>query len=155
MVAVNFVVEWGKLWTIFPDVLTAKVILEQILKNTRSKLLKRRFTKNELFKIRNLIPIQWLIKEQLGIASKHSEGYFRFLCPLCNQFQTGIKVEKNLARCFRCETNFNPIDMVINVKGFEFIETVEYLQPFLPDTSDSGSDKLEQHSEMLSKKDSG
>ena len=79
--------------------------------------MKRRFTGGELFNIRNLIPIDWLIKEQLNIPSKVSEGFLRFLCPLCNEFQTATNPKTNLARCFRCETNFNPIDLVMTVKG--------------------------------------
>jgi len=87
--------------------------------------MKRRFTGNELFKLRNLIPIDMLIKEQLNMESKISEGYLRFLCPLTN-------AKTNLARCFRCEKNFNPIDLVMTVKAVGFIESVQYLKKLLP-----------------------
>ncbi|MCK5232193.1 MAG: hypothetical protein KAR13_18115 [Desulfobulbaceae bacterium] len=97
----------------------------------------RRFTGDELFELRNLIPINWLIKEHLNIPSKDSEGFFRFLCPLCNEFQTATNPKTNLARCFRCETNFNPIDLVMTVKGIGFVESVKYLKTFLPGTPDS------------------
>ncbi len=98
--------------------------------------MKRRFTGNELFKLRNLIPVDLLIEEQLNIPSKISEGYFRFLCPVCNEFQTATNPKTNLARCFLCEKNFNPIDLVMVVKGVGFIESVQYLKNLLPDIPD-------------------
>jgi predicted RNA-binding Zn-ribbon protein involved in translation (DUF1610 family) len=94
--------------------------------------MKRRFTGHQLFKLRNLIPIDMLIKEQLKIPSKMSEGYLRFLCPLCGEFQTATNAKTNLARCFRCEKNFNPIDLVMTVKSVGFIESVQYLKKLLP-----------------------
>jgi hypothetical protein len=111
--------------------------------------MKRRFTGNELFKLRNLIPIDRLIKEQLNIPSKDIEGFFRFLCPLCNEFQTATNPKTNLARCFRCQTNFNPIDLVMIVKGIGFVESVKYLKPLLPDTPDSPTDQRRQLNGML------
>jgi hypothetical protein len=93
--------------------------------------MKRRFTGDELFKLRNFIPIDRLIEDNLNIPSKQSEGFFRFLCPLCNEFQTATNPATNLARCFLCERNFNPIDLVMIVKGVGFIESVNYLKPFL------------------------
>lgn len=94
--------------------------------------MKRRFTGDELFTLRNFIPIDRLIEDNLNIPSKQSEGFFRFLCPLCNEFQTATNAATNLARCFLCERNFNPIDLVMIVKGMGFIESVNYLKPFLP-----------------------
>ena len=111
--------------------------------------MKRRFSGVELFKIRNLIPVEWLIKEQLNIPSKMSEGIFRFLCPLCNEFQTATNPKTNLARCFRCETNFNPIDLVMTVKGIGFVESVNYLKPFLPDPADRPMERGQQLHRML------
>lgn len=111
--------------------------------------MKRRFTGGELFNIRNLIPIDWLIKEQLNIPSKVSEGFLRFLCPLCNEFQTATNPKTNLARCFRCETNFNPIDLVMTVKGMGFVESVKYLKPFLPDPPDRPTDQRQELNRML------
>lgn len=98
--------------------------------------MKRRFTGHELFKLRNLIPVDKLIKEQLKLPCKISEGYFRFLCPVCNEFQTATNPKTNLARCFRCETNFNPIDLVMIVKDVGFVESVKYLKALLPDIPD-------------------
>jgi hypothetical protein len=115
----------------------------------RRNAMNRRFTGNELFKLRNLIPIDLLIKEQLNIPSKISEGYFRFLCPVCNEFQTATNPKTNLARCFRCEKNYNPIDLVMLVKGVGFIESVNYLKKLLPEKPDEPVSPQQQVNEML------
>jgi DNA primase len=89
--------------------------------------MKNRYSKEQLRRLRNDIPINVLISELLQMPSKISEGYFRFLCPLCSEFLTATNPKTNLARCFRCEKNFNPIDMVMTVKHFSFREAVDYL----------------------------
>ena len=90
--------------------------------------MKRRISADELYELRNKIPIDAVIRDLLGIPSKNSEGYFRFLCPVCSEFQTAVKPSTNLARCFRCERNFNPIDLVMAVKALGFMESVTYLR---------------------------
>ncbi len=77
------------------------------------------------------VPINLLIAEFLRLLSKISEGYFRFLCPLCSEFLTAINSKTNLARCFRCEKNFNPTDMVMQVNHCNFKEAVEYFDSFV------------------------
>jgi len=84
-----------------------------------------------LRQLRNDIPIEQLIAHVLEITHKHTEGYFRFLCQLCYEFNTAIKKETNLARCFRCRRNFNTIDMVMTYYGLDFRETVQFLTPAL------------------------
>jgi hypothetical protein len=93
--------------------------------------MKRHFSSRELFALRNHISIDTLIEKHLRVPSKFSDGYFRFLCPYCHQFQTATKLKTNLARCFRCERNFNTIDMVIICKGLKFVEGVKYLKTIL------------------------
>ena len=90
--------------------------------------MKQRFTRGELFQLRNRIPVDWLIKEQLHIPSKVIEGIFRFLCPLCNEFQTATNPKTNLARCFLCQKNFNPIDLIMTVGNCGFLDAVEFLK---------------------------
>jgi DNA primase len=90
----------------------------------------KRFTQNELFELRNHIPISALIADRLNIPSKTREGQFRFLCPLCGEFQTATNATTNLARCFRCEKNFNTIDMVMTCENTSFIETVHTLKAY-------------------------
>jgi len=93
--------------------------------------MKRRFSAEELFELRNSIPINVLIEELLKIPCKTSEGYFRFLCPICNEYRTATKCSSNLARCFGCEKNFNTIDLTMAVKASGFIESVNYLKGVL------------------------
>ena len=93
--------------------------------------MKRHFSSQQLFMLRNHIPINTLIEKHLKLPSKFSEGFFRFLCPLCNEFQTATNPKTNLARCFRCERNFNTIDMVMIYKGLKFVDGVKYLKVIL------------------------
>ena len=88
---------------------------------------KTQYTRDELFVLRNHVPVDSLIK-QLGIPSKMSEGCFRFSCPICREFDTGVNPATNLARCFRCEKNYNTIDLVILVKKSDFIHSVKFLK---------------------------
>ena len=95
----------------------------------------RRFSGEELYQLRNLIRIDLLIDLERGVPCRETGGIFRFLCPLCREFQTATNAKTNLARCFRCECNFNPIDMVMIVKGLLFVNSVRYLQQLLEDTA--------------------
>ena len=109
----------------------------------------KHFTRNELFELRNHIPIHILIEERLKIPAKISEGYFRFLCPLCGEFQTATNRKTNLARCFRCNKNFNTIDMVMTCENATFVETVNtlkaYRQEFKPQAGIHGKEDREEH----------
>ena len=69
-----------------------------------------------------------LIRDHLQIPSKIRDGFFRFLCPFCNEFQTAVNPATNLARCFRCEKNFNTIDLVMLVRKYGFRDSVLYLK---------------------------
>lgn len=85
------------------------------------------YSKKLLIGLRNEMPISIIIADILDIPSKTADGYFRFLCPVCNEFDTATNPKTNLARCFRCKRNFNPIDMVMVVKRMNFKDAVEYL----------------------------
>ncbi len=87
-----------------------------------------RYSKELLRELRNDIPIAWLIAEGLELPSKISEGYFRFLCPRCREFNTATNSRTNLARCFRCNENFNPIDIVMIARRANFTEAVQFLR---------------------------
>lgn len=84
-----------------------------------------------LRRLRNEIPIFDLIRLHLDLTAKVQEGYLRFLCPLCNDFYTATNPRTNLARCFRCEKNFNPIDLVMIVRKCPFLEAVAFLEKLL------------------------
>ncbi|MEA3391633.1 MAG: CHC2 zinc finger domain-containing protein [Candidatus Marinimicrobia bacterium] len=95
----------------------------------------KKFSSRELFELRNAIPVEFLIQNVLQVPSKTSEGVFRVLCPICNEFQTGVNPNVNLMRCFRCEKNFNAIDLVMEVQGCGFKESVLFLQHILEKNS--------------------
>jgi hypothetical protein len=88
-------------------------------------------SKTHLRNLRNRIEIIPLIADNLELPYKTHDGRFRFRCPLCHDFDTAVNLDTNLARCFRCQRNFNPIDMVMTVKRYSFMQTVQYLQPIL------------------------
>ncbi len=90
----------------------------------------QRFLKDELFRLRNHIPINDVIVRVLDLPSKTRDGYLRFLCPICSEFMTACNPKTNLARCFRCERNFNPIDLVMVVKGLNSTLTVNRKNKF-------------------------
>ena len=87
-----------------------------------------RFSSRELFEFRNNIPVDVLIRDHLKIPSKINDGIFRFLCPLCNEFQTAVNPATNLARCFLCEKNFNTIDLVMEVRKYGFRDSARFLK---------------------------
>lgn len=93
--------------------------------------MKRRVPKHLLFVMRNKIPVDQLISEVLLLPCKNSEGFWRFLCPQCHEFRTAANKRTNLARCFLCKRNFNPIDIVMVVKGCDFLEAVDFLKRVL------------------------
>ena len=87
----------------------------------------RRYSKEYLRRIRNEIPISKLIADVLDIPGKVRDGYFRFLCPICSEFDSATNPDTNLARCFRCKRNFNSIDLVMIANRCNFVEAVEFL----------------------------
>ena len=90
----------------------------------------RRFSSEELYSLRNDIPIDRVIKNALDIHCRISQGCFRFLCPLCNEFNTAINPATNLARCFRCKKNFNTIDLVMTVTQLDFVNSIRFLRDY-------------------------
>jgi len=91
----------------------------------------QRFQRDLLRSLRNDIQISKLIRSRLDLPSKEREGFLRFLCPLCSEFHTATNPKTNLARCFRCRVNFNPIDLVMAVEGCRFVDAVKILAPLL------------------------
>ena len=78
--------------------------------------------------IRNQIPIEKVIVTMLNLEVRHTPKWLRFRCPRCHGFHTATYPDTNLARCFDCKENFNPIDLVMAVAGYTFVEAVEYLK---------------------------
>ena len=88
--------------------------------------------RQRLRQIRNCVAIDRVLTE-VGLPVKRTEGYLRFLCPLCREFNTATNPRTNLARCFRCEKNFNTIDLVMLVENRSFLEAVHHLESLLDD----------------------
>lgn len=86
------------------------------------------FSSEELSALRNRISIRHLIEVLLGIPSKEIEGVFRFLCPKCREFHTAVNPKTNLSRCFRCEENFNTIELVMKDRQLNFVQSVKFLK---------------------------
>lgn len=89
------------------------------------------FSPDFLRKLRNDIPVDYLIVHLLKIPYKFSKGFFRFLCPHCSDYDTATNRKTNLARCFRCQKNYNPIDLVMISKGASFLNAVKFLKLIL------------------------
>ena len=81
--------------------------------------------------IRNQIPIDAVIINLLNIEVQNDHQILRFQCPLCSNFHTATNHKTNLARCFDCQKNFNPIDLVITVVKCNFLDAVQYLEDSL------------------------
>lgn len=88
----------------------------------------RRFSDEELRAVRNKIAMRDLICTTLEIPCKEVEGVFRFLCPKCGEFQTAINPKTNLSRCFRCQRNFNSIEIVMEDRKLNFVDAVKFLK---------------------------
>ena len=94
------------------------------------------YTDGFLRRLRNDIDIDLVIK-RLRLETRNSQKIFRFRCPLCHGFHTATNPKTNLARCFDCQRNFNPIDMVMAVTARSFVQTVEFLKNHITDSQTS------------------
>ena len=88
----------------------------------------KHYTADFLRMLRNQIPIDEVIVDLLNLEVRNDHKRLRFRCPLCYNFHTATNHETNLARCFDCEKNFNPIDLVITVGNCGFVDAVEILK---------------------------
>lgn len=82
----------------------------------------RHYSSDFLRHLRNQISIDQVIVDLLNLELKDDCETLRFRCPLCYNFHTATNHQTNLARCFDCQKNFNPIDLVITVGKCSFIE---------------------------------
>jgi len=86
-----------------------------------------------LKRLRNDIDID-LVISLLRLEKRDSKKILRFRCPVCHGFHTATNPKTNLARCFDCKINFNPIDLVMAATAQSFVETVEFLKNHIADT---------------------
>ena len=78
--------------------------------------------------LRNQVPIDTVITNFLQLEVRNPNHILRFRCPLCDNFHTATTNKTNLARCFDCQKNFNPIDLVMTVGKCNFVDAVELLK---------------------------
>ena len=78
--------------------------------------------------LRNQIPITDVIQLRLRLPCSYRDNFWRFLCPICNEGDTAINPLTNLGRCFRCQRNFNPIDIVMAVRHCSFLDAIKFLE---------------------------
>jgi hypothetical protein len=81
---------------------------------------------NELTILRNHVPVKDVLHALL-IPWKMDDSLCRFECPLCKSLETGLHPKENLGRCFSCQKNFNPIDLVMSHRGDGFRTAVDWL----------------------------
>ena len=85
------------------------------------------YTDGFLTMLRNQVNIDRVI-DLLMLDTRQGNNLRRFRCPLCDRFHTATNPRTNLGRCFECQKNFNPIDLVMATTTCDFIETVEFLK---------------------------
>jgi hypothetical protein len=88
----------------------------------------KHYTADFLRMLRNQIPIDAVIVDLLNLELRNGRKMLRFRCPLCHGFHTATNHETNLARCFDCQKNFNPIDLVMTVGKCSFVDAVQLLK---------------------------
>ena len=86
------------------------------------------YTADFLRMLRNQIPINEVIVDLLALEVRNDHEILRFRCPLCYNFHTATNHQTNLARCFDCKNNFNPIDLVMTVENCGFLDAVKILK---------------------------
>ena len=78
--------------------------------------------------LRNQIPIDEVVINLLNLEVRNDHQMLRFRCPMCGNFHTATNHKTNLARCFDCMINFNPIDLVMAVGDCGFLDAVKILK---------------------------
>ncbi len=92
--------------------------------------------KDRLHELRNTIAFSHLFRRLGWPWKRREDGVVLFVCPICRESQTSVNPRTNLARCFRCERNWNPIDFTMDVGRMDFLEAYGYLEEMLPRPAD-------------------
>ena len=80
--------------------------------------------------LRDAVPLSRVIS-YLHIPVKRRGRRVAFRCPGCRAYHTALSPHRNLARCFFCSRDFNPIDLVMAERQLSFLEAVHYLEDLL------------------------
>jgi predicted RNA-binding Zn-ribbon protein involved in translation (DUF1610 family) len=92
----------------------------------------RRFSPKELTFLRNRVPIRCVMDTLLDLPTRNTEEKMSFACPVCGGFDTSLNTAHNLARCFACRQNFNPIELVMYQLQIGFVDSVKWLKKRMP-----------------------
>lgn len=92
----------------------------------------RRFSPEELSFLRNKVPIGQVVETLLALPIQKRNGKLSFSCPICGGFDTSINTAHNLARCFVCHQQFNPIEFVMHQLKIGFVDSVKWLKNRVP-----------------------
>jgi len=92
----------------------------------------RRFSPEELTFLRNQVPVDCVIENLLELPTRRNHDKLSFACPVCGGFDTSINTADNLARCFACRQNFNPIELVMYQLQIGFVQSVKWLKSRIP-----------------------
>ena len=90
-----------------------------------------------LRRLRNEVPFPRLLDELQWPWKKRYDGVILFVCPKCSESLTSVNPKTNLARCFPCRMNWNPIDFLEYTTPMEFRQVVAYLDRLLPRQGES------------------
>lgn len=102
-------------------------------KETNNQNTKRTIIRRDILReIRNMIDFSHLFRRLGWPRKRRDDGVILFVCPECSESETSVNPKTNLARCFRCERNWNPIDFTMDVGRMEFLEAYDYLEEMLP-----------------------
>jgi hypothetical protein len=94
----------------------------------------RRFSPRELTFLRNRVPVDCVIENLLELPTRRNHDKLSFACPVCGGFDTSVNTADNLARCFACQQNFNPIELVMHQLKIGFVDSVKWLKCRIPTT---------------------
>jgi len=88
----------------------------------------KHYTADFLRMLSNQVLIDAVIINLLNLEVRNGHKILRFRYPLCHSFYRPANHETNLARCFDCQKNFNPIDLVMTMGKYGFLDAVEMLK---------------------------
>jgi len=92
------------------------------------------FTKKSLEELKKKMHIDNILEEMFGYESvpvKMANVFFGHvycgICPFCDNFSFIAHVDYEKCMCFNCAFQGDIIDLLMGVKRWSFVETVEYL----------------------------
>lgn len=84
------------------------------------------FETQRLEYLRNRINVKNLASH-LGIQMKVKDNQCWFVCPQCLELKASFQKNQNLARCWKCNTRYNSIELVMAHFNINFRQAVMFL----------------------------